>query len=236
MFTQFIITALIVLTYNTSPKSDSVSNQDFAPFDYSENAVKITQEGEILKGKEKIDEYHKKVQFSPQSFESRKKLMANERRGLEYEIGEYSDKDKTKIKTLIIWKNSDSQKVIDFEVAVNSEDNDLDSSVLDCRREEWMKLCNDHKVEALVRNLYSSNTIYYNHKPVVIGHEDLIQEYGYMNNEKYSLTLSPIVIEPVSSDFIYEIGQCSGGYNGKYILIWRKEGDGQWRVFIDSNI
>jgi hypothetical protein len=174
MFTQFIITALIVLTFNSSSKNDSTSTQDFISFDYSENAVKITQEGEILKGKEEIDEYHKKVQFNPQSFESRKKLMANERRGLEYEIGEYSDKDKTKIKTLTIWKNNDSQKVIDFEVAVNSKDDDLDLSVLDARREEWMKLCNEHNVDALVRNLYSTNTIYYNHKPVVIGHKDLI--------------------------------------------------------------
>jgi ketosteroid isomerase-like protein len=40
----------------------------------------------------------------------------------------------------------------------------------------------------------------------------------------------------VNDNLVYEIGQCKGTYKGKYILVWKKESDGVWRVFIDSNI
>ena len=99
-----------------------------------------------------------------------------------------------------------------------------------------MELCNAHDVEGLVNELYSVNTLYYNHKPLVKGREDVIKEYGYMRNEKYSLKLTPLFIEAVNESTVYEIGQCNGSYGGKYILIWKKEADGKWRIFIDSNI
>jgi hypothetical protein len=57
-----------------------------------------------------------------------------------------------------------------------------------------------------------------------------------MEREQYHLTLTPIFIEPVSATMVYEIGQCSGSYGGKYILIWQREQDGKWRILLDSNI
>ena len=84
--------------------------------------------------------------------------------------------------------------------------------------------------------MYTENTIYYNHKPVIVGHEDLAVEYQYMNNKKYELFLEPIIVEVVQDDLVYEIGQCSGTYGGKYILIWQKGNDDVWRVLVDSNI
>jgi hypothetical protein len=78
--------------------------------------------------------------------------------------------------------------------------------------------------------------MYYNHKPIVQGTENLIQEYGYMNRESYSLQLDPKKSVIVNANFVFEIGQCSGSYGGKYVLIWKKEADGNWRIYIDSNI
>jgi ketosteroid isomerase-like protein len=57
-----------------------------------------------------------------------------------------------------------------------------------------------------------------------------------MSNESYQLTLNPITIETVNPETVFEIGQCEGSYNGKYILIWKKQTDGQWRIWVDSNI
>ena len=84
--------------------------------------------------------------------------------------------------------------------------------------------------------MYSENTLYYNHKPLVVGRELLIEEYSYMNRENYQLTLNPIVVDQVNDKLVFEIGQCKGSYGGKYIIIWRKEESGKWEVFIDSNI
>jgi ketosteroid isomerase-like protein len=99
-----------------------------------------------------------------------------------------------------------------------------------------MELCNANNAKALVTQLYSNNTIYFNHKPIVKGTADLIKEYSYMNNKNYHLNLQPLIVKVVNARFAFEIGQCSGGYNGKYILIWKKHADGNWKIFIDSNI
>ena len=56
-----------------------------------------------------------------------------------------------------------------------------------------------------------------------------------MNNPKYSLNLTPIVLELVNERIAIEIGQCSGSYNGKYVLVWEKTKDGQWKVLFDAN-
>jgi hypothetical protein len=55
-----------------------------------------------------------------------------------------------------------------------------------------------------------------------------------MNNPTYQLTLTPIAVEAAGKDIAFEIGQCSGSYGGKYILVWQKIGN-NWKVLFDSN-
>ncbi|MEM6697813.1 MAG: hypothetical protein AAF599_05420, partial [Bacteroidota bacterium] len=88
----------------------------------------------------------------------------------------------------------------------------------------------------LVEQLYTDNAIYYNHKPVVVGTERITAEYSYMNNPDYSLKLVPLTVEPANKNIVFEIGQCSGSYNGKYVLIWKKVADGVWKILLDSNV
>ncbi|MEL6276528.1 MAG: hypothetical protein AAFU03_15630, partial [Bacteroidota bacterium] len=103
-------------------------------------------------------------------------------------------------------------------------------------RNAWIDLCNQHDAQQLVDSLYAKNAIYYNHRPVVIGRETIGQTYQYMNDERYQLTLTPIQVEAVNDSLVYEIGQCSGSYGGKYVIIWQLGRDGVWRVILDSNI
>ena len=99
-----------------------------------------------------------------------------------------------------------------------------------------MELCNAHNVPELVEQLYTEDALYYNHKPIIKGTESIIQEYDYMNKPDYQLKLEPRAIEIVNSEMVYEIGQCVGSYSGKYILIWKMVGPGEWKIFLDSNI
>jgi len=57
-----------------------------------------------------------------------------------------------------------------------------------------------------------------------------------MSRESYSLRLTPIKTGQVKNNIVLEIGQCSGSYNGKYIIVWKKNALGKWEVFLDSNI
>jgi len=209
---------------------------DSLPILYAENAIIITENGDVIEGKNNAYKFKISQGSDFQDVETLALFNANERRGLEYEIRESKSKSNILYKSLIIWKKTDDIREREFEITIESHKNSLDLAVLDMRREEWMKYCNAHDVEGLVKELYSANTMYYNHKPIIRGYEDLIKEYDYMNNEKYSLILEPLIVETVKDDFIFEIGQCKEGYNGKYVLIWKKDADGKWRIFIDSNI
>jgi metallo-beta-lactamase class B len=155
-------------------------------------------------------------------------LVASETRGYSYRLQEY-DNGYTSI---VILKDG----IVELEFLGKSDSVKVDTEIIDRRRLEWIQYCNAHKASALVEALYSSDAIYYNHKPLVVGQEAITQDYQYMNNPLYDLNLKPLIVHPVASDLVFEIGQCSGSYNGKYILVWKKNPEDRWFISFDSNI
>lgn len=203
---------------------------------YSQDAIKINSQGGILEGRTKIVEDLVAQPMEILTVQSNTVILAHQRRAIEYEIAEYTDANAGSYKQLIIWQTIDSIPKRVFEVEAKVEKAKNVRSELETRRKLWMQLCNQHQVANLVNELYSENTLYYNHRPLIRGRAALIPTYQYMSNESYQLTLNPITIETVNPETVFEIGQCEGSYNGKYILIWKKQTDGQWRIWVDSNI
>lgn len=153
--------------------------------------------------------------------------------GLTYEIGEIRGqsgsfsvmflkrKDQgSKIELLVIYEKSDAENPIDQ---------------LDKSRDQWMALCNAHKAEQLVSELYTSDAFYYNRGRLLRGTSAISQEYTYMNDPAYKLKLTPKHIVTVTAEIAFEIGRCSGSYPLPYMLLWQKQDDGEWKVLMDSN-
>ena len=216
----------------------SDSDQDTLENVYSSDAIKIIDDEQILNGLEEISKYydnnrHKEI-FADPLF----RITANEGRKIFYEIFDISTSDSEMLKQLVIrqQRNGKEMKVCEFEVKSGDNDADAIIAAIKLRRELWMKFCNAHDVKALVNEVYSENTLYYNHRPLVKGRDALVSEYGYMNSPNYSLELNPIIIEVVNDETVFEIGQCKGSYNGNYILVWKKDPDGKWQILFDSNI
>lgn len=162
-----------------------------------------------------------------------KRINANS--DYDYEIGSFKNATNGLMKYIVIWDTShDSEKRV-LEFFSEADEVSVDLKQIDAQREEWIRLCNAHNAENLINKLYRLNTMYFNHKPMIVGRENLIPVYSYMNSANYKLTLEPIIVEPVSESIVYEIGQCNGSYNGKYILIWQKTND-EWQIVFDSNI
>lgn len=205
---------------------------------YDANAVKIISADNIINGASNIAAYYGKHTHKITSIESQFRIEANKRRGITYELVKFTTADQKEYMQIVIWKTKDGNVIREFEFTEihKTSDSEVATTEITKRRKLWMELCNAHNAENLVKQLYSPNTMYYNHKPIVQGTENLIKEYGYMNNQKYALKLEPKKLTIVNTDVAFEIGQCSGSYGGKYILIWKKQADGNWDIYIDSNI
>ena len=205
---------------------------------YDTNAVKIISADNIINGASNIAAHYGKHKQKITTIKSLFRVEANKRRGITYEMVKFTTDNQKEYLHIVIWKTKDGNVVREFEFTEIHKTSDSKAATTEItqRRKLWMELCNAHNAENLVKQLYSPNTMYYNHKPIVQGTENLIKEYGYMNNNKYSLKLEPKKLIIANSDVAFEIGQCSGSYGGKYILIWKKQADGNWDIYIDSNI
>lgn len=217
--------------------SKAQNSKDDNSSEYTSQAVAIVSADTILNGADAISTYFESNGRKYKAVEQIFQVDANEARGLSYAINQLTLLNNTVEKQLVIWKEVEGKQQKEFEYWQSSSlQTALDTIVISNRRARWMELCNSHQVAELVNDLYSKNTMYFNHRPLVRGREALINEYGYMNYEKYSLRLNPLIVEVVNDSTVFEIGQCQGSYGGKYILIWKKDEDGEWRIFIDSNI
>lgn len=221
---------LFLLTLGFSVQSQEKST------DYLSDAHLIDPSGNLHSGVMAIHLQLNRLNFQKESSYSTKRLEANRDGSIHYEIAGFKNSDGILYKQVLIWRKlkDDFKKELEF-VAKSGTTEDL-SSEIDEARARWMKYCNAHMATELVNQVYSKNPFYYNNgRPIITTSEALIREYSYMNNPQYSLKLTPLVIEPVTDELVYEIGQCSGSYGGKYVIIWTKE-DGIWKVLLDSNI
>ena len=205
---------------------------------YDANAVKIISSDSLIQSAAEMVDYYTIKENKITSIESLFSIVANQNRGIHYELVRYKTDDLKEYIEIVIWRVQGQHRIREFEFTQESTSNSFqtDTTKIAARRKLWVELCNANNAENLVKELYSTNTMYFNHKPIVTGIEALIKEYGYMNNKDYSLNLNPLKLEIVNTNFAFEIGKCSGSYNGKYILVWKKEADGDWKIYIDSNI
>jgi len=221
---------------NDSWSNQFNSNKDFLTNLYFEKAIKINTNGEVLEGQNAIIEDWKKTNWKIKNTTELKRVSTHKNTPYEYEIGEFKNSNNEIFKHLIIWNTKEKTKTRQLEFIAKTEKYTSNKNEIDQRRKEWMSICNSHDAKKLVHELYAENAIYYNHKPVVIGRDAITKEYSYMNKETYQLTLTPIHLEGVTENLAFEIGQCSGGYGGKYMIVWQKDKTGKWYVLMDSNI
>ncbi len=203
---------------------------------YHTSAIHINEAGDVINGSDTISNLwvaqNPEIISSSLIFES----DAVYKDDIVYKIETFELGNETRQIHFLIEQRTGDQRKRKLEFIANKKSIDLDLSIIDQRRAEWIEYCNSHDAEGLVKNLYTENAVYYNHRPVIIGHEALTRTYQYMNSPRYSLNLIPLHVEVVNDSIIYEIGQCEGSYNGKYMLVWQKAEDGTWSILMDSNI
>ncbi|MDW3194497.1 MAG: hypothetical protein R8G66_19120 [Cytophagales bacterium] len=228
-------TALLILFMSLIGMNTKLLAQAAPEFGYAKNAISINDRGDIIEGESAIHERNLETELADRAYKPEFGVVANRDSSYYYEIGSFYSGGVVfgYVQVLAV---SDQEKQLELEFFSRQLDFTPALVEIDRRREEWIQLCNAHNAAALINELYSENTMYYNHKPLVVGRPGLIQDYQYMNRESYSLMLTPLKTEQVNENIVLEVGQCSGSYGGKYIIVWKKSDEGKWEVFLDSNI
>ncbi|WP_422019170.1 hypothetical protein [Robiginitalea biformata] len=202
---------------------------------YTADAVRVFADGNTLQGDDQLAALWTDQDLEVDSLATIGLLEPHDDT-YRYEVSELTLRDGRTFRMLVIWNLEwpGPRRELEMVEEVRPVKNFRDQ--LQARRAQWMNHCNAHEVEQLVRKLYTPDALYYNHRPMITGREALINTYQYMRNPRYKLSLEPLLVAPVNEKLIFEIGQCSGSYPGKYILVWNRDEEGKWWIMMDSNI
>lgn len=203
---------------------------------YIPTAVKISKNGDFLEGNEAIASRLKeeKSQFNSIQNRSTEFLTSAGKDQYAYEIASYTTEREQKFMEIVVWNMAEKKR--ELELTVQVEEGAKANEEIDKARNRWMELCNAHDAEKLVHEMYAENALYYNHKPILQGRPSITKDYSYMNRPEYTLKLAPLANYFVTNMLVFEIGQCSGSYGGKYLIVWQRNDSGKWEVLLDSNV
>lgn len=205
-------------------------------FDHLQNDVLILTKSGLLEDTAKVAAFVASFKTSNGKGSTYKKefsIAVN--KSLDYEIGEILADSKLYFVMFLKNKADNSGPKIEFLIIHEKTASQIAPAEIDKARNNWMELCNAHQAAKLVEQLYMADAYYYNRGRLLRGTKALASEYGYMNSPDYSLKLTPKHLTFVSSDLVYEIGQCSGSYPLPYMLVWKKQEDNKWQILMDSN-
>ena len=228
----FVVVALLGATALNAQSQGEIQNN---LFDYLRNDAIIISSKGLLKGDKSTGKYVSS--FIKQNGEGTytKNFGISVNKILDYEIGEIKTNSTNFPVMFLKRKDNSAGPEVELLVIYEDENPSNEVSILDEKREEWMKLCNDHKADELVKQLYTVDAYYYNRGRLLQGTSSISSEYSYMNSPGYTLTLTPKHLAFVSPSIAYEIGQCSGSYPLPYMLLWEKQDNGNWQIMMDSN-
>lgn len=138
---------------------------------------------------------------------------------------------------LVSWQKVGDAWLRELEMLSRKTSDNAVQNAINIKRELFSEIINEeHDVKELVETMYDREAYYYNRGNLIQGHEAIINTYFFMAKSDFNIILHSDLITQVNSDIAYEIGTWfSGGGQGKYILVWKKQVDMNWKILLDSN-
>lgn len=147
--------------------------------------------------------------------------------------GEYSTASGKKYSSVIGWVRS-GEWVKAFEaVAPRGESLEDMKTEINLLRASWELYSNQHRPDLIAKNVFAPTGRYFYRGTIYTG-SNIADAYSYMEDENYSIDLSPQKVIPVNPELTYEIGIFDTGGKGLYFLMWGKAGE-DWKLLLDFN-
>ncbi len=175
-----------------------------------------------------------------------KQVKINQTPDLIFEIGRFQFSNGETYATLTGWRYFETTWCREIEVisACTVKDMPIDFlTELDTARETWANIASEKGAAELIRTLYTEDCHYFNRGTLYSGRENLQKVYSYMDDERYSVSLSAIYSFPVTETLVFELGTwMTNGLGDQYLAIWEKCDDQcdavespKWQMRLDSN-
>ncbi|NNE27239.1 MAG: hypothetical protein HKN09_10380, partial [Saprospiraceae bacterium] len=118
---------------------------------YTTNAVKLFSSGKYVEGGQQIATDYLNNPNEIKFINTLYSVEARKERQIQYEIGTFKDKNDYTYIYLWVWNNQDDKPKIELDYFDGLSDAVIDSTGLNKSRNAWMRYCNAHDVEGLIR-------------------------------------------------------------------------------------
>lgn len=217
--------------YNTDPKA--IRNS------YRENAVLFFDRENYIKGNQAICQFYSKNRNQIEqvkSIHTTYRVRLSENPDMVYEIGYMITEKDARYDFIIIWSSEEGTWLRELEVITLYASNSSAQEGIDAVRRKWVALANEHSPERLSTEVYAEDFTYYNRNTIYQGYDKLCEAYSYMKEPDFQIDLKKEFSVVVQPDLVYEMGKwMNSDYSGSYIIIWKKQQNGEWKIAFDSN-
>jgi hypothetical protein len=125
------------------------------------------------------------------------------------------------------------RKEFDFFQEITTTD-ESESMAINMMRDLWQQHSNAHRPDLVVSEVYSPDAYYLNRGKLLNNNDAIRKEYGYMANASWGIVLVEEGSLRVSDHCTIEIGTYADG-RGQYLLIWKSDPAGNWKIQLDFN-
>jgi ketosteroid isomerase-like protein len=202
---------------------------------YKENVV-LYLNNEFCQGDHTIEDFycsHLNTHLTKFHVEYRTLLPENE--DMVYETGYFSTTSMETFQYLAIWSKTSGTWLRELEaVSIKKNNLEIGNGIADARN-LWIEYANKNSAIALAQKTYTEDFLYFNRGNKYRGYDNLAEIYSYMNDKDFHVTLNQDINVMIQEDLSFEIGTWTSEGKGKYIIIWKKQENGEWKILLDSN-
>jgi len=103
-------------------------------------------------------------------------------------------------------------------------------------RSAWIQYANSDQVELLANGLFLPDGMYLNNSELSKGHPAIARRLEFMKNPNFHINLETKELYAVEKKTVIDIGNwITNEFVGYYLIIWKKDENDSWKIFLYFN-